>query len=83
MDVDNTLGREIQTIFRFYSSRRLWTGIAKGVLIKNSFLIWHNGISEELNFAKNVSESIVLRLSPIVYEGWALQRPKIGVHKVF
>lgn len=83
MDVENTFGRDTQTIFRCYSSRRLWAGRLKGVLIKNSFLIWGSGISEELNLSVNVSKTISLRVSPIVYESGSLQLPKVGIQKAF
>jgi hypothetical protein len=49
------MDRDAQTIFRFYSSRRLWEGHLNGILITNSFLVWGNGISEELSFSKNLS----------------------------
>lgn len=83
MDVENTFGRDTQSVFRCYSTRRLWDGILRGVLIKNSFLIWSNGVSEELNFSVNVSRNINLRFSPIVYEGGALLMPKVGIQTTF
>jgi|JI6StandDraft_1071083.scaffolds.fasta_scaffold13592_7 hypothetical protein len=83
MDVENTFGRDAKSMFRCYSTRRLWEGPLKGVLFKNSILFWGDGVSEELSLSANVSKSIILRFSPIIFEDGSLQIPKIGIQKVF
>jgi hypothetical protein len=44
--------------------------------------VWGNGLSEEISLSKNLSQSLIIKFSPIVYDQ-RLQMPKIGIQKNF